>query len=193
MRAWGLLALALSAACGHTHSARNAPGNVDVRRPPERIEDETAEAPEDPGENAIVVAGGGLVGGGIGLSGERDEEFVYGVGPELSLGYGESDVSHVDDAFFIYPQRSYGANLGWTALANEGTGVGPLYGELYFGETLLWAAGGWSWDPNDRIHGPQITLTMVALYVRLSHQLDHATQITGGISVKIPHSFVWSR
>jgi hypothetical protein len=193
MSRWLALLLLGTAACGHTHSARNAPGNIDVRRPPAEITKKTVEEPGDPGEQAVVVAAGALGGGGIAFGGDEDARGAYGAGPELSLGYGTSDRSHADDDFFMYPQRSLGTNLGWTPLTGEGSGVGPLYAELYYSEVIVWLGGGWAWDPDDQRHGPQLTLTMMVLYVRATHLFDQGTQITGGISLKLPHAFVWSR
>jgi len=181
------------AACGHTHGARNAPGNIDVHRPPAQPADKQVEEPLDPGEQSIVLSSGVMGGGGVALGGDEDTRGAYGAGPELSIGYGTSDRSHNGDDFFIYPQRGFGTNLGWTALSGEGSGVGPLYSELYYQETVAWLAAGWVWDPNDHTHGPQITISTFMLYMRATHQLDAGTQLTAGISIKLPQSYVWSR
>lgn len=193
---WGryaLIAALCSCACGHTHSARNAPGHIDVRKPPEAIERRGVEEPADPGEQMVVVSAGALGGGGVAFGGDQDARAAYGLGPEVSIGYGTRDRSHANDILFIYPERSAGVNLGWTPLSGEGEGLGPLYGELYYHELITWLSGGWVWDPNDRAHGPQLTISTLALYVRATHLFDLGTQIQGGIALKLPYSFVSSR
>ena len=187
-----LIALLLSG-CAHSHGRANAPGNVDVHRPPEQIDRRNVEPPEDPGENMVTLAVGPFGGAGVAFGGDEEARFAYSVGPELGLGFGSRTRSHNEDDFIVFPERSIGANVGWTALSGEGEGVGPIYGELFYQELITWLAGGWVWDPDDHTHGPQITLSTLFLYLRATHRFDLATEIQGGISVKLPYSWIWSR
>jgi hypothetical protein len=179
--------------CAHTHFARNAPGHVDVYEPPAQIDRREVEPPRDPGEQMIVASAGALAGGGVAFGGDQDSRGAYGVGPELSVAYGTRGGSHAGDDFLILPESSGGVSLGWTALSGEGEGVGPLYGELFYQVILGWLALGWAWDPDDTAHGPQGTLGVGPLYVRMTHLVDLGTQVQGGVSIKLPYVFVWSR
>lgn len=181
------------AACAHTHSPRNAPGNIDVHQPPADLPRRSVEEPADPGEQLVTISAGALGGGGVAFGGDDDTRGVYAVGPEASLEFGTRSRSHADDDFFIMAERSGGVNLGNTSLTSEGDGIGPFYGEVFYQEMIAELAGGWAWDPNDRAHGPQLTLQILALYVRATHLFDFGTQIQGGLVVKLPYSFISSR
>jgi hypothetical protein len=183
----------LQLACAHSHARHNAPGNIDVHQPPADLASRTPEVPDDPGEQMVVISAGALGGGGLGFGGDRDARGVYGVGLEASIGYGTRPRSHSDDDFFILPVESVGANIGWTGLSNEGDGVGPVYGELYYGDLPAWLAAGWAYDIDDNKHGPQITFSMLFLYARMTHLFDLGTQVQAGLMMKLPYAFVWSR
>ncbi len=189
-----VLLLALSA-CVHAHRPDNAPGNIDVHAPPRDIAAHEVEPPEDPGEQMMVYSLGAVGGGGVFFPQAENEEVdaTWTVGPEVSVGYGTRSRSHNEDDFFVFPERSYGGSIGWTALTRAGEGVGPIYGEAYFHETLLTVAGGWAWDPNDQTHGPQITLSTLLLFVRATHLFDLGTQAIIGIQLELPYQVVWSQ
>lgn len=195
MRAAGWMLLCALPGCGHTHLAHNAPGHVDVMTPPAALDRRELEQPKDPGERMVVLAAGPFGGGGVAFGGDEDEaRGGWAVGPELSVGYGSRERSHHEDDFVVMPDRSLGATLGWTAVTGEGQGVGPIYGELYYHELITWLGGGWAWDPDDHVHGPQLTLTTMVLYLRATHLFDGSTQIHGGLMMKLPvHGWVWSQ
>lgn len=189
----GALACVLGAsvaACTHTDLARNAPGVVDVTTRPTT---EGERAPGDPGEQIVTFAYGGFAGAGVG-SGAGSTHGTYALGPEISVGYGTRDTSHREDDWFVLPERGAVLDVGLTALAYEGNGIGPAYAQagVRWGE-LGKVAAGWAWDVDDRTHGPQLTLTFVALYARMTHQLDTSTAVTFGLAIKGEHGWVWSR
>ncbi len=189
MRRALLFAVAL-AAC-HRHRDSNAPGNSDIEVPPAdrtiaRVE------PEDPGENMIAVNPGILAAGGA----RKHSPHALGeFGPEISVVRGTSPVSHREDNFFIYPVAGVGAALGWSALRLSGgdADVGPLYGEVYRVDTGFAAGGGWSWNPSDSDHGPQLFATFLGFYLRARYLFDAGGEITAGLQIKIPVVWVWSR
>lgn len=190
-RARGLIVLTLgTAACTHTDLPRNAPGIVDVEKRPET---DVPQTPRDPGEHLVTVSYGAFAGGGV-ADGSTPLRGYYGIGPEISLGYGTRDTSHYGDDFWIAPERGLGLNLGLIALTSEGRGIGPAYGEaaVRWG-SLATLGAGWAWDPNDKTHGPQLTLLLAILYFRASHQLDTSTSLSVGLMIKGQHGWIWSR
>ncbi len=190
-RALGLAALALgTAACTHTDLPRNAPGIVDVEKRPEADADRT---PRDPGEQLVTLSCGAFAGGGV-ADGTKSARGYYGIGPEISLGYGTRNTSHDAEDLFISPEDGLGLNLGLIALTSEGRGIGPAYGEAAIRWGSLASLGaGWAWDVNDKTHGPQLTLAVAALYLRATHQLDTSTSVSIGLVIKGQHAWIWSR
>ena len=191
-----IVATLVSTACGHHHLERNAPGVHKIRQPPERLESREVEEPDDPGEQMIALAYGGMASGSVAFGGSSphgDDRLNYGVGPEVSVYYGTSPSSHEDDQFFVYMERGYGINLGWTALSREGEGLGPLYGELQYSSLPAALAAGWAYDVNDEDHGPQVTFSAGPFYARVVHMLELGTQLHLGLVLKGHYLFVWSQ
>ena len=185
-----LLALLALAACHH-HLDTNAPGISDIEVPPA---DRTVSHvyPEDPGENMLAVDPGILAAGGF----RKDSPHALGeFGPEISVVRGANPVSHREDNFFVYPLTGVGAALGWSALRVNGgdADLGPLYAEVYRVDTGFAAGGGWSWNPADGDHGPQLFGTMMGFYLRARYLFDAGGEITAGLQIKVPVVWVWSR
>lgn len=187
------IALALVApltACTHTDLGRNAPGIVDVTTRPSTDADRR---PADPGEQMVTISYGALVGGGLASRGSTAHG-TYGLGPEISLGYGTRQTSHREDDWFVLPDRGVALDIGLTALSYEGTGLGPLYAQGGFRTGGVGGiAAGWAWDVNDRTHGPQVTVDLTIFYLRMTHQLETSTSVTFGLMIKGQHGWVWSR
>lgn len=185
------LALALPlASCTLSHSARNAPGIIDVEKRPLTEQDRE---PRDPGERMIVVSYGAFGGGGV-AGGSGSTRGYYAVGPEASVVYGTNPISHRADDLFVAPREGFGLNLGLSALTSEGTKLGSAYGELALrADALLGANAGWAVDVNDRTSGPQLSLRFWDIYVRMTHQLDTSTSLSIGLTLHGQHTWVWSR
>jgi hypothetical protein len=117
------LSLALTAltaqACVVLHSARNAPGHVEVLAAPEDLDSRKTEAPQDPGEWMGVASLGPYAGGGLTFGGPNGTATAGAAGAELTLQLGDQERSHPDDAM-VFPQRSLGLNVGWTETRRAG-------------------------------------------------------------------------
>ena len=187
-----LLAIA-SIGCAVHHLDANAPGHIDVLEPPHDRAARTAEPPKDPGEDMIVFTYGVLAGGGVAAPKDENVKGAYGIGPEASLHVGGSDYSHMHDADPVLPYRAVGFNLGWTALSRPGEGVGPIYGELQYREEGYWLAGGWAYDPDDQLHGPQATIGLGPLYLRVTELFDFGPSFQAGLVLKGSQTWVKSR
>lgn len=181
------------AGCTVHHLEKNAPGHVDVRTPPAHPEQRAVEPPGDPGEQAVWLTYGALAGGGLGFPKSGSVVGSYGLGPELSVHVGGFETSHTYDGPPLLPERAIGMNVGWTALAHPGTGVGPVYGELQHTERPFHLAPGWAWDADDGRHGPQATLGIGPLYVRYTHLFDQGGALHLGLVFKGYDAWVWSR
>jgi len=181
----------LSLAACHHHRDTNAPGISDIEVPPA---DRTAAHvdPEDPGENMLAVIPGVLAAGGM----RKDSPHALGeFGPEVSIVRGASPRSHSEDGFFVYPMTGIGGALGWSALRVNGgdADLGPLYAEIYRVDEGVAAGGGWSWNPADGDHGPQLFVTSLGFYLRGRYLFDDGGEITAGLQIKVPVVWVWSR
>lgn len=179
--------------CSVHHHPVNAPGHVEPTEPPEKPTPGVVEEPEDPGERMVLFTFGGLASVGVGYPRGQDEVLAYGLGPEYGLHFGQRDVSHAMDGALVLPKTAVGFNLGWTALASPGIGFGPLYLEGQYFREGLWAAGGWAYDVDDRVHGPQGELGLGPLFLRVTHLLDDSTALTLGVVVKGYQNWVFSR
>jgi hypothetical protein len=197
---WVPLAFLL-AACTHTDLGINAPGHVDLKQSPTKLETPALETPEDPGERMILLGYGGFAGAGFQMEGPFPQALVHGsyaVGPEISVGYGWLETSHIEDEPLagsgVLPEHAVDLNLGWIALSPLGRGVGPLYAEVeYRFRGLFGFAGGWTWDPKDRTYGPQATFNLGFLYARWTVEVNLGSQVTLGLVIKGEHGIVWSR
>ena len=86
MRRAAWLFVALSTGCVHSHFQRDAPGHVDLSKPPTNPESRTVESPRDPGEKMIVTSVGPFAGLGV-ESGSGDTSFASTLGFALLLAY----------------------------------------------------------------------------------------------------------
>jgi hypothetical protein len=197
----------LVCACTHTDLRTNAPGLVDLSRPPQpsrtssNLSSSVPEEPRDPGEQLISVSYGGFAGAGFQMHGPFPQAVLHGtyaLGPEVSVGYGTKDPSHREDEPLagngVYANRALDINLGWSVLSPLGKGVGPLYAEVeYRWQGMVGIAAGWTWGPEDRTQGPQSTINFGPFYSRLTCEMGLGTQVTFGLVLKGEHAWVWSR
>lgn len=200
--ALGVLA-AGSLGCGATHLPHNAPGNIDVAKPPRDLSKIAVERPADPGEYVLGWTTGALVGGGLSVPGPHA---VFSGSGETSLHFGVNPHSHqfdtsqlwpiVSGRFGEYPFQGWsgGLNLGWTL----GTNTRPANSAGYAEAQLTYAgalgiAAGWALDPARSVNGPQITANLGPLYLRSTTMLDLGTSIEIGVVLKVPAVWVWSR
>jgi hypothetical protein len=192
MRHWAILWVLSLASCAHFHGDHDAPGVVDPRAPsPARPN--LVEAPRDPGEQMIVLSPGPFLGGGATIGGPDGTRGSGSFGAEASVFLGRSDRSHAEDDYFLYPQRSFGANLGWTLLSSERAGPTTGYMEFQYADEAVGAAAGWAWDPHARSTGPQATVFAGPLYGRVTVLLDDRTTVEAGLLFKLPVVWVESR
>jgi hypothetical protein len=194
----GLITGAGLTGCGTLHSSRNAPGNIEVEKPPQVIELRKVEPPEDPGENLLIWNVGPF--GGLGLVTGTDSALSTSVGGETSVHLGRRDTTHPHDSYIIpfefpLPDFSVGLNLG-VGIGNDRRPANRAgYAEIQLSHELLYAiAGGWAWDPERKISGPQITASVGPLYARTTTMLDRATSLEIGLIFKLPVlAFAWSQ
>lgn len=194
------LAGALAAGCV-VHLERNAPGIVDVRRPPPprgRLAQPVQAEPQDPGERLLVLLPGGFVAGGPLVTGHGTRG-VGLAGGELTAIYGTRARSHQQPTLLLpvglLPQHGFGGSFGVGAFFDDDRArLGPLYVEgqyAYLG--LFTAAAGYAWDPSQGGHGPQISLSAAGLYARTTILAGQGTTFLFGIVLKLPVTVVWSR
>jgi hypothetical protein len=187
-----ILALALLAGCTHWHYERNAPGQIDVLKPPERpLPCDEQERPRDPGEHMLLLFPTAYVGGGgVGLGKQGQGAFATGV--EASLLYGANEWSHSNDAlFFPVPQDGFGLNLGLFGFSRRDHLL--VYGELLLRRSMVSVSPGWAWNPQTHQHGPQLTLSGMLLYARATHLLGVHTDVSVGIYLDVVLAWIWSR
>jgi hypothetical protein len=177
----------------HTDVVRLRPGHIDLGTPPPNPTVEVPSWPRDPGERYLVLSPGVFAGAGVAFENAQTTRVAGALGGEVSLHYGTADRSHAEDDFFIYPQKTYGLNVGYTALSQEGTQPGVGYVEAQYSEPPYGAALGWTWDTARAQTGPQATLFAGPLYARVTHLDGGRTEITGGLFIKVPYSWVWAR
>jgi hypothetical protein len=194
--AWSLfLTAALESGCLTFHSEHNAPGVIDVQRPPKQMECEVLEQPEDPGEDMLFVTVGLMGGIGAAVPSNKDGEFQAQGGVEGSVVRARSEWSHADDfPLGAQPARgmSFGLNLGWV-FARPQEGGFPLYLELQGRYMLFGLAAGVSGMPGSDAVGPQLTCFWGPFYVRYVHFQGKSDEITFGLILKMSFAFVQSR
>jgi hypothetical protein len=179
------LGLCLVGGCTHWHLERNAPGHVEVSKPPVEISREGVERPEDPGERMLVISPG--LNAGLGSS----QGFFAPLGFETTLALGQREVSHSDDTEVIaIPEESLGLNLG---VQRSGGGRMLTYAEAQIFSLPYGFAAGWAFLPQTKHQGPQGTLFLGPLYLRATHVLGEYTELSVGLFVKVPMAIIWSR
>lgn len=179
----------LIAGCGDVHSQRNLPGTVvDLRTRPERpwprqgppgMDD--PRYPKSPGEDHFTFAGGPLIGGGT-ISEPGGSRGLFSAGGELSVFYSYTKERHDPGLAGPSPENAFGGHVGFNYM-NSTRGQTALYTEL--AARVFHGVGfgaGWQVDPIDKLHGPQLTLNLGPLYVRVGHQLGNGTfVVVGGV------------
>ncbi len=173
--------------CGDVHSLRNLPGTVaDLRtRPPEPTSatsspvQHEARHPQPVGEDHFTFAGGPLVGGGT-LIERGGSGGVFSAGGEFSMLYSYTPTRHDEGIAGPTPEHAFGGHMGFTYTTST-RGSTALYTEL--AARVFYTVGigaGWQVDPIDKLHGPQLTVNLGPLYVRVGHQFGNGTSIVVG-------------
>ena len=172
------------------HVDNNAPGTIDVRTPPQRPVPDRRELPGDPGEETLAFNAGLYGGAGPCEAGDTCGE----AGIELTLNRGGQDRSHHESDAYVYPISGYGGSLGWSLLhGSSDVALGPMYAEVHAYKLLYGIAAGWSFNPFEPDHGPQVTGWAGPLYLRVRYQLDGGTEMFIGGNIKWPFVWIWSR
>jgi len=191
----------------HVHRDVNAPGVIDPLAPPKDLAAAQPEYPDDPGEHRVTLTTGVLGGGG---GGSFEDQGFFELAGEVTLSYGQSEVTHNDHAMNLLPKgvvlapRSVGLTLGWSGLrvvkdklTDESVAkTGPLYVEgqrSWAG--FLGVGGGVAFDPKTGAAGPQVQgyFTIYYLRARVLFGDDGGWEIGGGLQFKIPTTWVWRR
>lgn len=191
----------------HFHRDVNAPGIVDPMVPPENL-GAKPEYPADPGEHRLMMTTG-LIGGGGGSTSESGAGFGE-LGAEVTLSYGQSDVTHNDHALnllpkgVVVPPKSYGMTLGWSGLrfvedklnpAEIAVKPGPFYVEGQKSWGWYGFGGGWALDPRTGATGPQVQGFLAIYYLRTRVLFGDGGgfEIGGGVQLKLPTTWTWRR
>jgi hypothetical protein len=188
------------------HLPKNAPGRIDPRQPPAQPACREVETPGDPGEHQVTLSTGVLLGGGGAFGRPPGEKGMMALSVETTLHWGQRATSHNENPPLFpglsdryYPPRSFAVTLGAQLLeaGDWGRRVGHLYAEFQvfaIDKLASGAALGWAVDPQNGHTGPQVTLfTMGILFVRFDYLIHGGAQLTGGMQLKIPVSWTWSR
>jgi len=202
MRAMAVaVASALLAGCP-AHLERNAPGIVDVMKPPADVSREQVEPPGDPGEKVALLGVGGFGGAGIRLG--SDDLFAAEAGVEVSLHWGQLEHSHIKGQPLlpippvVLPDKRVGVNVGWIIYEpdpddTDRSELGPIYVEWLQADRLWSWSAGYSYDPQDESHGPQISMSGFGYYMKASYRFERGADFIIGAVIKLPQTFVWSR
>lgn len=199
-------ALVILAIAGcHFHRDVNAPGVIDPLAPPRDLSSRQPEYPGDPGEHRLMLTSGVLGGGG---GGTISEGGFVDLAAEVTLSYGDSDVTHNDLASTLFiprgaviPPTSYGVSLGFSALRftkdkltdETITRVGALYVEGQRSWALAGFGAGWAYDPETGSTGPQAHGFFAVYFARARVLFGEGWEIMGGLQLKIPTTWVWRR
>lgn len=194
------------------HPERDAPGHIDVHAPPERIEVERAEVPEDPGQRVTRLLLGPYLLTGPATRQGQSATLALQAGGELSLGFFELEQSHapaVDpslgmrDPGLYFPEGTIDqVNLGWSVVELLGSQqhLGPVYLEWQRTRARESPARSWGWmagysvSPHDGTHGPQLGALALSglVFARASYQFGRGASVLVGFTHKLPLAF-WVR
>lgn len=197
-------AVALALAGCHTHRDPDAPGIIDPLVPPKDLANPELELPGDPGERMVMVTGG-VVGGA--LAGSVEEGAAIDLAAEVTVSWGESDTSHNDHASRLFiprgviiPPRSTGVTLGWSGLrvVNHDDDTwharsGPLYVQAQRAWAIAGVAAGLAVDPSTGGAGPQVDAFYAFYFLRGRILFGDGWEVGGGLQLKLPKTWVWSR
>jgi len=179
------------AACQHWDYERNAPGHIDVATPPTA----PIEEPSDPGEHMIVLSPGGYFGGGASIDDPRGDHGRLTGGALVSIEYGQSPRSHVEDELFgVLPLDSFGLLVGWDAFEDDAQHrTGPMFFDLQYRRVILGGSAGWSYDPSSGAQGPHAMAFLGPFYLGAVFTADHGSTFDLGIMIRGAFAWVWSR
>lgn len=188
-----LFAVPALTGCFQTHLRRDAPGLVDVRKPPEKIEERAVEEPGDPGERWLTLHYGVLAGGGVDGRERGADSSGWVLSLDVALHYTDLGYSHDEDGWlYLWFPPTIGLHLGYRAIEAEPVDLAvlrPFYLEASWSLFSL----GWQADFERPAHGPQFTLSFGPLYLRTGYLFDHGGQFEAGLVLQGFHAWIWSR
>jgi hypothetical protein len=198
-------ALALSpASCLLNHSLRNGPGHIDIRQPPEDLENRQPIVPDDPGEyslkwNVALLPSVSVI---QHFSPSSSKRAAFGLSAESALSWGW-DKESVLYPWAVYartsPRNAIGVNAGTTILAAPNHHREWLYAEVFYLHTTFIDTGiglgtGAVRDFSSNQTGWQSTALLWPLFVRVSLFPRSNTVTAIGIALKLPILLThWSR
>jgi hypothetical protein len=199
------LALVALAGCAHGlryHSARNAPGHVDLSAPlpHEAGNPDMFEAPTDPGENQLGIMPAFWFMPGSGRI-PHGSDTTLEAGASLTLAFGERDFTGSRGSLG-FPLDSWGATIGWAFVQTDPDASGPdasVMGPVSVEATRVWylfsASAGVAFypTPGNVDVGAQVTLQASIFALRMRYVQDSGFEIFGGYELPIPASITWSR
>ena len=199
-----LAVASLGAAACHHHRDLNAPGTIDPSVPPVELRPQQLEYPGDPGERMVVLTTG-VVGGAYGGSIASGPVGDFAI--EATVSWGESETTHNDRASrlimprgVLLPAQSDGVTLGWSGLRivgddADGTRVvtGPIYAQVQRAFLYYGGAVGLAVDPRTGGIGPQVDAFYTFCYLRGRVLFGDGWELGGGLQIKWPTTWVWSR
>jgi hypothetical protein len=197
-------------ACHVVHLRKDAPGDVDVLSPPEDLETQATQVPDDPGEEVVVMTLGlsNASGSLINRSGRPrvsyqliiESSFAWYDVPESPVLRPEMDWMMPGEVGKRLPGSSFTQlNLGLSPLevTRDGAHLGPVYAELQrtfilphrlFAFHTSAIAAGYVYHSALKAHGPQLTVSFLGnlLSLRGAYFLDRGAFLGGSLNLKIP-------
>lgn len=198
-------------ACHVVHLRKDSPGNVDVLSPPEHLDVQATQVPDDPGEEVVMMTLGiSNASGALIERHGRPPRASYQLIIESSLAWYDVPESPVlrPEMDWMMPgevrERLPGTsftqlNLGFSPLevTKDGARLGPVYAELQrtfiSGQRLVALntsaiAAGYMYHSALKSHGPQLTVSFLGnvLSLRGAYFLDRGAFLGGSLNVKLP-------
>jgi hypothetical protein len=187
------LVIAWGVGCAHYRLEHDAPGHVDLSRPPADTSKRYQEQPADAGQREVVFSAGGFAFGGARFGDASANGACHGMGVELSVLYGESPFRDV--GFFAYglPMTAVGLNFGWEPFNDE-----RKTDRFYFtvegkAKRVISVSGGAELQNGGRTWGGQLTAGFGPLFVRTVVMPHHGATVMIGTFLKPSFSLAWNR
>lgn len=197
-------------ACHVVHLREDAPGHVDVLSPPEDLETQATQVPDDPGEEVMMMTLGLSNASGALIDRSGRPRVSYQLIIESSLAWYDMPESLVlrpemdwvmpGEVGKRLPKTSFmQLNFGFSPLevTADGARLGPVYAELQrtfilshrlFAFNTSAIAAGYVYHSALKSHGPQLTLSFLGNLISLrgAYFLDRGAFLGGSLNVKIP-------